>query len=128
MRLVLDTNAYTAFCKNHPKAVDAIQVADELLIPLMVLAELRAGFSLGRRGDENEKILQRFLNSKRVAVKQPNEATTYIYARLFAYLRKKGTPIPINDLWIAAITLQHEASLLTFDQHFEVLPQIPLWD
>lgn len=128
MRLALDTNAYTAFCKNHQTAVDAIQIADELILPLMVLGELRAGFSVGRRGGENERTLQRFLNSKRVAVKSPNEDTTYLYARLFAYLRKKGAPIPINDLWIAAVALQNEATLLTFDQHFALLPQIPLWE
>lgn len=128
MRLALDTNAYTAFCKGHSKAVDAIQIADEIILPLMVVAELRAGFAVGRKGDENEKTLQRFLNSSRVTIKNPNEDTTYIYARLFAYLRNKGTPIPINDLWIASIVFQNDAALLTYDQHFEVLPQIPRWE
>lgn len=128
MRLAVDTNAYTAFCKGNRTAVDAIQTADEIILPLMVVAELRSGFAAGRNGDKNEKILQRFLNSKRVSVKSPNEGTTFIYARLFTYLRKKGTPIPINDLWIASIVLQNDATLLTFDQHFEVLPQIPRWE
>lgn len=128
MRLAVDTNAYTAFCKGNKTAVDAIQTADEIMLPLMVVAELRAGFVAGRKGDENEKTLQRFLNSKRVIVKNPDEGTTFIYARLFTYLRNKGTPIPINDLWIASITLQNDATLLTFDLHFEVLPQIPLWE
>ena len=128
MRLAVDTNAYTAFCKGTRVAIDAIQTADEILVPLIVVAELRAGFSAGRKGDENEKILQRFLNSKRVFIKSPDEGTTFIYARLFNYLRNKGTPIPINDLWIASIVQQNDATLLTFDQHFEVLPQIPRWE
>lgn len=128
MRLAVDTNAYTAFCKGTSAAIDAIQTADEIILPLMVVAELRSGFSAGRKGDENEKILQRFLNSKRVTIKNPDEGTTFIYARLFTYLRNKGTPIPTNDLWIASIVLQNDATLLSFDQHFEVLPQIPRYD
>jgi tRNA(fMet)-specific endonuclease VapC len=127
MRLSLDTNAYTAFCKNNSTVIDAIQRADEIILPLQVVAELRAGFAVGKKGDENERILQRFLNSKRVSIKKPNEGTTFIYARLFAYLRNKGTPIPVNDLWIASITQQNDATLMTLDQQFEALPQIPLW-
>lgn len=127
MNLAVDTNAYTGFCKNDPVAVDAIQRADIILLPLMVLAELRAGFSVGRKGDENEAVLQRFLNSPRVSIVCPDENTSFVYARLFGYLRRKGTPIPINDLWIAAVTLQNDATLLTFDRHFEALPQIPRW-
>lgn len=125
MKLAVDTNAYTAFCKNNKVAVLAVQTADQIILPLMVIAELRSGFAVGRKGDENEQTLQRFLNSKRVSIVNPNENTTFIYARLFSYLRKKGTPIPINDLWIASITLQNDATLLSFDQHFEVLPQLP---
>ncbi len=127
MRLAVDTSAYIAFCKNNRMAVDALQKADQIILPLMVIAELRAGFAVGKRGDENEQVLQRFLNSDRVSIMSPNEDTCYIYARLFSYLRGKGTPIPINDLWIASITLQSDAMLLTFDRHFHALPQIPKW-
>ena len=127
MRLAVDTSAYSAFCKNNGLAVDAIQRADQIILPLMVIAELRAGFAVGKRGDANEQILQRFLNSDRVSIGSPNENTCYIYARLYSYLRRNGTPIPINDLWIASITLQSDAILLTFDQHFHALPQIPKW-
>lgn len=127
MRLALDTNAYTAFCKGDRQTLRAIQSAEALLMPLPVLAGLRAGFAVGRQGDQNEATLQKFLNSKRVEVATPDEATTFLYSRLFAYLRRKGSPIPINDLWIASITQQHDATLLTFDQHFDALPQIPKW-
>jgi tRNA(fMet)-specific endonuclease VapC len=127
MKIALDTNAYVAFCKNESSAVDAIRRADSILIPLPVIAELRAGFGIGSKGAQNESVLQRFLNSKRVSIVLPDESTTFVYARLYGYLRKRGTPIPINDLWISAITLQHDATLLTFDSHFEKLPQIPKW-
>jgi len=125
MILALDTNAYVAFCKANPDAIEAIQRAERILAPLVVIAELRAGFAVGRKGDQNEAVLQRFLSSKRVAIACPDEATTFAYARLFAYLRKKGSPIPINDLWIAALALQRDAILLTFDAHFDLLPQVP---
>ncbi|MCZ6672252.1 MAG: type II toxin-antitoxin system VapC family toxin [Verrucomicrobia bacterium] len=121
------TFAYIAFCKNNSIAVDAIQKADEILLPLMVIAELRAGFAVGRKGEENEVILQRFLISPRASIASPDESTSFVYAQLFRYLRRKGTPVPINDLWIVSITLQNDATLLTFDQHFQSFPQIPRW-
>ena len=127
MRLSVDTNAYVAFCKKDQAALDALQIADEIILPLPVIAELRAGFAVGRKGDENEPILQRFLNSRRVSIANPSESTSFVYARLFSYLRSNGTPMPINDLWIAAITQEFDATLLTFDQHFDALPQIPKW-
>lgn len=127
MRLAIDTDAYTAFCKGDSRSKRALQTADVVLVPLPVLAELRAGFAVGRKGDQNEAILQKFLNSKRVEVATPNEGTTFLYSRLFAYLRSKGTPIPINDLWTASLVQQHDATLLTFDHHFDALPQIPKW-
>ena len=79
MRLAVDTSAYIAFCKNNRMAVDAMQRADEIILPLMVIAELRAGFAVGKRGGENEQVLQRFLNSDRVSILSPNENTCYIY-------------------------------------------------
>ena len=105
MKLSIDTNAYKAICKNNKVAVLAVQTADEIILPLMVIAELRSGFAVGRKGDENEQVLQRFLNSKRVSIANPNENTTFIYARLFSYLKKKGTPIPMNDYGAAGVAI-----------------------
>ena len=64
-----------------------MQRADKIILPLMVIAQLRAGFAVGKRGDENEQVLQRFLNSERVSIFSPNENTCYIYSRLFSYRR-----------------------------------------
>ena len=127
MRLAVDTNAYVAYCKNQDNAVEAIQTADTILMPLPVLVELRAGFAVGSKGDRNEATLQRLLPSARVAIATPDEATTFQYARFYAYLRKNRTPIPINDLWIASLAVQHDAVLLTDDAHFDHLPQLPKW-
>jgi tRNA(fMet)-specific endonuclease VapC len=91
----------------------------------VVLAELRAGFALGKRGAENERVLRSFLSKPGVAVLFPDEQTTHHYAAVFRQLRRQGTPIPVNDLWIAAIVLQNDLTLCARDRHFDHLPQIP---
>jgi tRNA(fMet)-specific endonuclease VapC len=79
----------------------------------------------GARTGENEANLVRFLDSRRVDLMFADEATTHHYAGLFHQLRRQGTPIPTNDLWIAALVVQHELHLFARDAHFDHLPQIP---
>lgn len=126
MKVALDTNAYTAFCKGDGVIKAIIEEADIVILPLTVLAELRAGFLCGNRQNENEKNLELFLNAKRVVVRSPDEATTYLYAQLFRQLRESGNKIPINDLWIAATVLQNDAVLVTYDNHFRGIVQLPI--
>jgi len=89
------------------------------------VAELRAGFAAGKRATENERLLRRLLLKEGVAILFADEQTTHHYAATFAQLRRQGTPIPTNDLWIAALVLQHGLVLCTRDRHFDRLPQIP---
>ena len=124
MRLMLDTNAYKDFCAGNSQALEQVQLADDILIPFIVLAELRAGFACGSVARRNEAILVKFLNSPRVRVVYPNEETTHHYAMLFFQLRTQGTPIPTNDIWIAALSVQQRALLYTHDRHFDHLPQL----
>ena len=124
MRVALDTNRYVDFCRGLPEARDVLQKADRIFIPLIVLGELRSGFLVGTRGPENEQVLNRFLSSPRVAVLCPDEETTHHYARLFRQLRTQGTPIPTNDLWLAALVSQHQLWLYARDRHFDHLPQL----
>ena len=126
MKIALDTNAYTAFCKGDAVLKDIIEEADTVIIPLIVLAELRSGFACGNRQNKNEKNLELFLNASRVTIRPPDEATTFLYAQLFRQLRESGNKIPINDLWIAALTLQNDAVLATYDAHFRHIPQLPI--
>ncbi len=125
MRIALDTNRYVDFCKGDPETVPIVREAEEIYLPFVVVAELRAGFLWGAQGKENEKILVRFLNSPRVRMIYPDDQSTHHYARLFYQLRKQGTPIPTNDLWIATLTVQHDLILCSRDQHFDHLAQIP---
>jgi tRNA(fMet)-specific endonuclease VapC len=125
VRVAIDTNRYVDFARGVPEAVDHFRRADEIFVPFVVLGELRAGFASGTRGAANEAGLVRFLNSRRVDVVFADESTTHHYARLFHQLRRQGTPIPTNDLWIAALAVQHELHLFARDAHFDHLPQIP---
>lgn len=120
MRLAIDTNAY----RGEPNTVALLRAADRLTVPFVVLAELRGGFAVGSVGRRNEAALTRFLASSRVDVQYADEQTTHHYASLFAQLRRQGTPIPTNDIWIVAVALQHDLVLLTEDHHFSHIPQI----
>jgi tRNA(fMet)-specific endonuclease VapC len=93
-------------------------------MPFVVVAELRGGFAAGTLGRRNEARLTEFLSSPRARVLYADEQTTHHYARIFAQLKQQGTPIPTNDLWIAAIVLQHDLLLFTKDTHFAKLPQL----
>lgn len=124
MILALDTNAYVDICRRVDDAVRLAQTADRLLLPFVVVAELRAGFQAGTRAPQNERVLARFRASPRVSVLYADEETTRHYARVWSTLRAAGTPIPTNDLWIAAIALQHDAVLFTRDRHFGHIPDL----
>jgi len=125
VRLALDTNAYRLVMDGNAAAVLLARTADRLLMPVPVLAELRFGFLNGTRGRENEAHLSRFLDRARVEVLRCDEETAVRYAELKLQLKKQGTPIPLNGVWIAALVLQHQATLFTRDSAFERIPQLP---
>ena len=128
MKVLLDTNRYRDFCEGDAAAVAIIQRARVIYLPFVVLAELRSGFLCGTLARRNEKSLTIFLNSERVRVLLADEETTHHFARIFAQLRLQGTPIPVNDIWIAALAVQHDLLLFTRDGHFDCLPQVARCD
>jgi tRNA(fMet)-specific endonuclease VapC len=95
-----------------------------IVLPFVVLGELRAGFAFGRRQAENERTLRLFLLKDGVRVLFADDQTTHHYAAVFRQLRKQGTPIPTNDMWLAALVLQHNLALHARDGHFDHLPQL----
>ena len=125
MRIAVDTNRYRDFCTGVPEAVEQFSVADSIYLPFITLAELRAGFLCGGLSRKNESVLMRFLNRPRVHLLFADESTTHHYARIFLQLRSQGTPIPTNDIWIAALVIQHDLLLYSRDQHFDFLSQLP---
>ena len=124
MKIAIDTNRYRDFCEGKEDAVAIFRAASSISMPLPVLAELRAGFECGTMARRNESVLSRFLNAPRIQVLLPDEQTTFHYARLFRQLRVQGTPIPTNDIWIAALVRQHNLLLYSRDSHFDALPQL----
>lgn len=124
MRIVLDTNRYRDFCEGNEEAVATVQMASVICLPFPVLAELRAGFECGVLARRNESSLSRFLDSPRVSLLFADEQTTFHYARIYRQLRDQGTPIPTNDIWIAALVQQHRLLLSSRNKHFDVLPQL----
>jgi len=116
-RLALDTNAYSDWQRGS-KWDEAISRSHEVVLPFVVVAELRAGFAAGNLGRKNVDILERFIDEPEVGVTYPDATTLETYATLFANLKKRGKPIPTNDLWIAAICIQHNLRLATSDDHF----------
>lgn len=124
MKLVLDTNAYRFHMEGREHVVSLLRRAEQVALPVPVIAELRFGFLNGTRGRQNEAVLSRFLDAARVRILDCDEDTTHFFAELKLQLKKQGTPIPINDVWIAALVVQHRGTLLTFDADFDHLPQL----
>lgn len=125
LSIALDANRYTDFCRGDEDAVMKLRAARRVVLPFIVLAGLRAGFRVGRNLTKNEQVLSSFLHSPRVDVIFADEGTTRVYAAVFADLRAAGTPIPTNDMWIAALTLQHDLVLYSRDRHFDRIAGLP---
>ena len=116
--ILVDTNAYTAFMRGDQEIVEVIAHTDQLYLSSTVLGELLAGFAAGTREVRNRAELARFLESPRVGILNVTAETADSYALVYASLRRKGQPIPTNDLWIAASALEHGTALLSLDAHF----------
>lgn len=127
MKLLIDTNRLTDALRGEPAVLQSMEEAESVAIPFVAAAELKSGFVAGTRGAANELLFAALLRQPRVFLLFADKETLEIYARLYAYLRQQGTPIPTNDLWIAALAVQHQLTLLTRDKHFESLPQVGLW-
>jgi predicted nucleic acid-binding protein len=122
--LMIDTSGYAAFKLDNPAALESLRRASKVLIPLIVVGELLAGFEAGVKREQNLREWAEFLQSPRVQLVPVIIDTAERYALIYAYLRRKGIPIPTNDLWIAASAMEHSAVLLTADSHFDRVPQI----
>ena len=131
MKILLDTTAYVGFKSNAPEMVNFIVRAEAILFSPIVLGELMFGFRNGTRFKDNMEDLNRFLAHEAVEVVPIGRITSDRYSRIAAQLKRQGTPIPTNDIWIAAQTMEYGAELVTSDQHFEkisglVYTMIPL--
>ena len=123
-RIALDTSAYSAFMRGHQGVAAALRHADEIVLSPVVLGELRAGFRGGTRRSKNEGELAQFVASPRVRLAIIDADTADRYAEIVTYLRQAGTPIPTNDVWIAAGAMEHGLQVVTTDPHYRKIAQV----
>jgi len=123
-RILLDTSAYSAFLRGHDSIKGVLQGADEVCLSATILGELLAGFRRGAHQRKNQAELERFLSSPRVQVLDVDRETAERYAVILDGLRRSGTPIPTNDIWIAATAMQHGLRLVTTDAHHRHVGQV----
>lgn len=126
MTFVLDTDAYSAFNRGNKQLKEFFKVSNDIIVPLIVVGELRAGFAAGKQRQLNERLLQRFLDAPNVSTVSITDQTTILFAKIYFGLRQKGRPIGANDLWIAAIALERDQPLLTLDSDFSWVPDLML--
>jgi len=125
VNVLLDTSAYSAILRGHQPVLDVLRRSRTVALSAVVLGELYSGFRAGNRWSENTAQLAQFLSKPSVRVLDVTEETALRYAEVDVYLRKKGRPIPRNDVWIAAVALEHGLQLLTLDDRFREIPLLP---
>ncbi|MBW1779010.1 MAG: type II toxin-antitoxin system VapC family toxin [Deltaproteobacteria bacterium] len=122
MKLMLDTSAYVGFKRCIDAVVEKVIAAEAVLISPIMLGELFFGFRCGNRFEKNIEDLNAFLAHEAVSIVEIGTITADRFSRIAVNLKKQGTPIPSNDIWIAAQTMEHGAELITLDHHFEKIP------
>lgn len=121
MKLLLDTNAYSALMAGVPDARRIVSLAEHVYLPLPVIGELLFGFQMGSRAGKNLERLQAFLAQPVVSLAGVDFEVCEVYARVGRQLRQAGTPVPTNDHWIASIAIRNNGTLLTRDRHFDAI-------
>lgn len=127
-KILLDTNCYTAFLAGDHHVLQVLTEAQTAFMSIFVLGELYAGFKGGTREKENRHILGKFLKKPSVVTLNASIETAKLFGIVKDILKKADSPIPINDVWIAAHALESGAELVTYDKHFLNIPGLRLWD
>lgn len=125
--VLLDTSAFTALFKGDDKALSVMAGADTVYASVIAVGELEAGFRGGSRYEENRAMLERFLAKPTVITLDVTRETSDCFGRIKDYLKKKGRPLPINDIWIAAQCIETGAVLIAYDSHFDAVDGLRLW-
>ena len=127
-KIILDTNAYTRLLTGEEDVLDVIGTAETVYMSIFVLGELYAGFAGGTKERGNRDTLNRFLLKPSVKILNATSETAEVFGVLKQDLKKAGTPLPINDVWIAAHALETGSTLITYDGHFKKIAGMRRWD
>ena len=122
MNVLLDTSAYSQMRRGNQAIAEVVRRSETVALSAIVLGELHSGFRAGNRCADNIEQLAQFLSKPSVRVLNITEETALRYAEIDVYLRKRGRPIPRNDVWIASVALEHGLHLVTLDVHFREIP------
>lgn len=126
-RILLDTNAYTAFLTGDERVLNALTEAETAFLSAIVIGELYAGFCGGNRLKENKVLLARFLQKSNVRVLDVTAETGEVFGQIKNELQKAGTPIPLNDVWLAAQAMETGSVIVSFDAHFDQVSGLRRW-
>jgi tRNA(fMet)-specific endonuclease VapC len=127
-RILLDTNGFSHFLLGDEIILDALANADVVYMSIFVLGELYAGFKGGNKEKHNRVLLENFLQKPTVEILEATEETAKVFGLIKNNLKKVGTPLPINDVWIAAHTFESGSILITYDNHFLKIPDLRVWE
>jgi tRNA(fMet)-specific endonuclease VapC len=127
-KILLDTSAYSRLRCGSEGVLDALSRADLVYLSVFVLGELYAGFKAGSKEAANRELLERFLSRPTVRILPATRETAEVFAEIKHSLKRAGTPVPLNDIWIAAHALETGSVLATFDAHFTQIAGLRLWD
>src|SRR5690554_2481699 len=116
---LLDTNAYTRLLTGDEKVLIALGKAETTFISVIVIGELLSGFRGGTKETKNKDLLERFLQKPTVKILNITTETAEIFSELYDGLKKAGTPLPVNDIWLAATGVETGSVLITYDEHFK---------
>jgi len=120
--MLIDTNVYSHALRGAPTVTATLRRAAHIGVASISLGELMAGFAGGTHAQANRQELSEFLDSPRVAVYDVTERTAEFYASVLNSQRKAGTPIPTNDIWIAAVALENGLAVYSLDEHLAAVP------
>lgn len=126
-KIILDTNAYSAFLSGNKEVFSSIIESEFIYLSTIVIGELFAGFFEGNRFKKNKEIFDKFISKQSVEILTVGLETAEIFGELKNELKRNGTPIPVNDVWLAANAIEYGAKLITFDEHFLKVPGLRLW-
>ena len=127
-KVLLDTNAYSKLFTGDEKVLTVLSKANTVFMSVFVLGELYSGFRGSKKEFENREILDKFIEQPTVRILDASQDTSEVFAHIKHDLKLAGTPIPINDVWIAAHVMEMGSVLITYDQHFLQIKGLRIWN
>ena len=127
-KILLDTNAYSSYLAGNERVFDVLTKATTVYMSIFVLSELYAGFKGGLKEKNNVVILNKFLAKPTVHILDATSETAELFGIIKNTLKKTGTPLPINDIWISSHAIETGAVVITYDQYFKQIPGLRLWN